>query len=188
MSFVCHCCPILTFHSNNRISLMFAETIFSHFSQHFTFDKNGQFYTLLHFAYHCVDAVFCSQAIFSRFKVNLSRSLMICPSVLCLHSITSSDYVFKVITPHVTIMRRMRGKRPTAISALEWLLSAVLANVRAQNRRSSEGLHTVRTLVGPVAAVYSHVFVEAGRLSEAFSTFFTLMWAMFLMHVKNVHA
>ena len=41
MSFVCHYCLVLTFYSNNRISLIFAETISSHFSQHFTFDKNG---------------------------------------------------------------------------------------------------------------------------------------------------
>ena len=41
MSFVCHYCLVLTFYSNNRISLIFAETIFSHFSQHFTFDKTA---------------------------------------------------------------------------------------------------------------------------------------------------
>ena len=64
----------------------------------------------------------------------------------------------------MTVMCCVRRERPSAVSALEWLLSAVLANVRAQNRRSSEGLHAVRTLVGPLTAVYSHVFVEAGRL------------------------
>ena len=64
----------------------------------------------------------------------------------------------------MTVMCCMRRERSLTMPAFEWLLSTVLANVRAQNRRSSEGLHAVRTLVGPLTAVYSHVFVEAGRL------------------------
>ena len=41
MSFVCHYCLVLTFYSNNRISVIFAETVFFHFSQHFTFVKTA---------------------------------------------------------------------------------------------------------------------------------------------------
>lgn len=93
-----------------------------------------------------------------------------------------------MIASRVTVMRRVRGERSPAMSAFEWLLAAVLTDVRAQNGGSREGLDAVRALVGLLSAVNPHVLVEAGRLRETFPAFCALMWTVVFMHVKNVNA
>ena len=93
-----------------------------------------------------------------------------------------------MIASHVTVMRRVRGERAPAMSALEWLLAAVLTDMRAQNGRSSEAFDAVRASVGPLSAVNPYVLVEAGRLRETFPAFCALVWTIFFMHVQNVNA
>jgi len=93
-----------------------------------------------------------------------------------------------MIAPHVTVMSGVRGESSPAMSAFEWLLAAVLTDMRAQNGGSREAFDTMWASVGPLSAVNSHVFVEAGRLGETFPAFCALVWAVFGMHVQNVNA
>lgn len=100
--------------------------------------------------------------------------------------LTHARLFLSVRASHVTIMRRVRGECTLTVLALEWLLSAVLTYVRAQNRRSSESLDAVRTFVRSLAAVNSHVFVEAGGLREAFTTYRAFVRTVLLVHVQHV--
>lgn len=93
-----------------------------------------------------------------------------------------------VIAPHVTIMRRMRGKRSPAISAFEWLLAAVLTDMRTQNGGGREAFDAMWASVGPLSTVNPHVLVEARRLGETFPAFCALVWTILVMHVENVNA
>ena len=100
--------------------------------------------------------------------------------------LTHARLFLSVRASHVTIMRRVRGECTLTVLALEWLLPAVLTYVRAQNRRSSEGLDAVRTFVRSLAAVNSHVFVEAGGLREAFTAYRAFVRTVLLVHVQHV--
>jgi len=97
-------------------------------------------------------------------------------------------YILEMIAPHVTVMCRVRGERSPAMSAFEWLLAAVLTNMRAQNGGCRKTFDAMWASVGPLSAVNSHVFVEAGRLGETFPAFCALMWSVSFMHVQNVNA
>lgn len=102
--------------------------------------------------------------------------------------LTHARFLFSVSSTHVTVMSRVWGKGSSAVPTLEGLLTAMLTDVCAQNRRSSESLDTVWTLVRSLTAVNSHMFVEAGWLWETFAAHCTLMRTMLLMYMQNVNA
>ena len=85
-------------------------------------------------------------------------------------------------------MRRMRGERSPAVSAFEWLLAAVLTDMRAQNGRGREAFDAMWAPVWPLSTVNPHVFVQAGRLRETFPAFCALVWTILVMHVEDMNA
>lgn len=102
--------------------------------------------------------------------------------------LTDARLLLGVRAPHVTIVGGVRGERFAAVAALERLLAAVLAHVRAQYGRGRERLDAVGALVRTLPTVDPQVFIETGRLREAFSALGALVRTMFLMHVKDMYA
>ena len=60
-----------------------------------------------------------------------------------------------MITPHVTIMSRVRGEHAAAMFTLKRLFSAMLADVCAQDGGGREGFDAVWTLVGSITAMHT---------------------------------
>ena len=74
------------------------------------------------------------------------------------------------------------------MSAFEWLLAAVLTDMRAQNGGGRKAFDAMWASVWPLSTVNPHVFVQAGRLGETFPAFCALVWTILFMHVENVNA
>jgi hypothetical protein len=64
----------------------------------------------------------------------------------------------------------------------------MLPDVCAQNTRGRECLIAIDTFVWPLAAVHSHMLVQAARLTETLAAHRTLVRSVLFVHVQYVYA